>query len=76
LGRDRTLIVSTHILSDIDQICDHLGVMHQGRMIFAGPMQELRRRLRRDDISLELQGSDAELQQLAGQVRQMADIDA
>ncbi len=32
LGRHRTVVVSTHILSDIDQICDHLGVMHQGRM--------------------------------------------
>lgn len=74
LGKDRTLIVSTHILSDIDQICDYLGVMHQGRMIFAGPTHELRRRLRRDDFSLELQGPPGALEQLAGQANKLPEI--
>ncbi len=33
LAQTRTVVVATHILSDIDQICDHVGVMHEGRMI-------------------------------------------
>jgi ABC-2 type transport system ATP-binding protein len=65
LGRDRTIVVSTHILSDIDQICDHVGVMHQGRMIFSGSMQDMKRRLRSADFSLELAGGEAEIRGLA-----------
>ncbi|MHB0960146.1 MAG: ABC transporter ATP-binding protein [Pirellulaceae bacterium] len=56
LARTRTVVVATHILSDIDQICDHVGVMHEGRMIFSGSMRDVKQRLRRDDFCLELDG--------------------
>ena len=56
LGKTRTILVATHILSDIDQICDHVGVMYEGRMIFSGPMREMKRRLQRDEYSLEVEG--------------------
>jgi len=65
LGKTKTLVVATHILSDIDQICDHLGVMHEGRMIFAGSMHDLKYRLQRDEFSLELEGALADIQTLA-----------
>jgi ABC-2 type transport system ATP-binding protein len=76
LGKERTVVVSTHILNDIDQICDYLGVMHQGRMIFAGPMQELRRRLRHDDFSLELDGPEPDIERLAAQASRLEGVDA
>lgn len=63
LGKSRTVVVATHILGDIDQICDHVGVMHEGRMIFAGPMRDMKRRLRRDAFTLELEAGDQQLDQ-------------
>lgn len=59
LAHSRTIVVATHILSDIDQVCDHVGVMHEGQMIFSGTMEELKRHLRRDDAVLELAGEPA-----------------
>lgn len=56
LGQTRTILVATHILNDIDQICDHVGVMYEGRMIFSGPMREMKRRLLRDEFHLEVDG--------------------
>jgi len=67
LGKTRTVVIATHILSDIDQICDHVGVMHEGRMIFTGAMYDMKQRLRRDEISLELEGSDDDVLRLAQQ---------
>ncbi len=32
----RTIFFSSHILSDIQEICDRIGVIHAGRMIFLG----------------------------------------
>lgn len=64
LGRTRTVVIATHILGDIDQICDHVGVMHEGRMIFCGPMRDMKRRLRRDDFTLELEGAPDDLRRL------------
>jgi len=76
LGKTKTVVVATHILSDIDQICDHLGVMHEGRMIFTGSMQDMKRRLRRDGFSLELEGEIDNIQLLAQEVNNMEGIDA
>jgi ABC-2 type transport system ATP-binding protein len=67
LGKSRTVVVATHILSDIDQICDHVGVMHEGQMIYTGSMRDMKRRLRRDDFTLDLQGSPDDVARLAQQ---------
>jgi len=75
LGKTRTVVVSTHILSDIDQVCDYVGVMHEGRMIFSGPMQDMKRRLRRDDFLLEVGGEDREVQRLAAQISAAHGVD-
>ncbi len=75
LGKSRTVVVSTHILSDIDQVCDYVGVMHEGRMIFNGSMQDMKRRLRRDDFLLEVGGQDHEVQRLAVQMNAVEGVD-
>ncbi len=38
-----TVLVSSHLLSEVEQICTHLGVMSEGRLVAQGPTQELRR---------------------------------
>jgi ABC-2 type transport system ATP-binding protein len=76
LGKTHTIVVSTHILSDIDQICDHVGVMHEGRVIFCGPMHDMKRRLAREDFSLDLAGEPAELARLTAQVAGVEGIEA
>ena len=76
LGKTRTVIVATHILSDIDQICDHVGVMHEGRMIFTGSMQDMTRRLQRDDFSLDLEGESDDVTRLAQQANGLEGVEA
>jgi ABC-2 type transport system ATP-binding protein len=43
-------------------------------MIFSGPMQDMRRRLRRDDFSLTLAGPDADIQRVVDQARGIPDL--
>jgi ABC-type multidrug transport system ATPase subunit len=38
-----TVLVSSHLLSEVEQICTHLGVMSEGRLVAQGPTEELRR---------------------------------
>ena len=71
MGKTRTVLVATHILGDIDQICDHVGVMHEGRMIFTGSMREMKQRLRRDHFRLELEGQDEDIKLLAGRADEL-----
>ncbi|MEW1719342.1 alpha/beta fold hydrolase [Streptomyces sp. NPDC093109] len=37
----RTVIVSSHLLSEVEQSCTHLVVMHRGQLIQAGPVAEI-----------------------------------
>ena len=74
LGKNRTIVIATHILADIDQICDHVGVMHEGRMIFSGPMREMKRRLRHDDFRLELEGAADAIRSVAEQAGRLAGV--
>ena len=76
LGKTKTVVVATHILTDIDQICDHLGVMHEGRMIFTGSMQDMKKRLRRDGFSLELEGETDNIRLLAQEANNLEGIEA
>lgn len=37
----RTLIVSTHILADVESTCDHVAFLEGGRCVKSGPLKEL-----------------------------------
>ena len=42
LGRDGvTVFVSSHLLSEVEQVCTHVGVMSVGRMVWQGSLTEL-----------------------------------
>ena len=55
-GRDRTIIIATHILSDVERVCTDIGIIAQGRLIYDGPMAEMRRLARQRTISVEVDG--------------------
>ncbi|WP_327355927.1 alpha/beta fold hydrolase [Streptomyces sp. NBC_01304] len=37
----RTVIVSSHLLAEVEQSCTHLVVMHRGKLVQAGPVAEI-----------------------------------
>ena len=39
-----TVFVSSHLLAEVGQVCSHVGVMRTGRLVFQGPLEELRAR--------------------------------
>jgi ABC-2 type transport system ATP-binding protein len=50
-SKGKTIFFSSHILSDIDEICDRIGVIHDGKLFFTGTPVEFKQRFR--DESLE-----------------------
>jgi ABC-2 type transport system ATP-binding protein len=39
-ARGKTVFFSSHILNDVETLCDRVGVIHQGRMLFSGPTKD------------------------------------
>lgn len=36
-----TVLISSHILSDLADMCSNIGVIHQGKMVLEGPIDEI-----------------------------------
>ena len=45
LARQHTVILSSHILSEVQEVCDHLLIIHHGKKVAAGTPEELERSL-------------------------------
>ncbi|NLL48062.1 MAG: ABC transporter ATP-binding protein [Firmicutes bacterium] len=47
-----TVVFSTHILSDVERICDQIAVLEQGTLVLAGTLNEIQRQHRRNSYSI------------------------
>ncbi len=60
--RGCAIILSTHLLPDVDRVCDHALIMHQGRVRFVGSIDELRGARGRDtELNIEVKADAAKL---------------
>jgi ABC-2 type transport system ATP-binding protein len=57
LGKQKTIFVSSHILSDIDRVCTDVGVIGEGKGIFSGSIKDMKKIIRSRVIRLELEGN-------------------
>ena len=49
-GRGKTVIYSTHIMSEVEKLCDVIGIIHNGRLLAEGTLADLRRRYAETDL--------------------------
>jgi len=49
-ARGRTVFFSTHLLHDVDALCDRLAILHGGRLAFIGSPAECRRAFAAEDL--------------------------
>lgn len=40
LGKEKTVFVSSHILSDIDRMCTRVGIINEGKLIFSDTIKK------------------------------------
>jgi ABC-2 type transport system ATP-binding protein len=53
MERDVTVIISSHDLKEIDNICDKIGIMHEGRIIKEEKMDTLKEEVKRVQFAVE-----------------------
>lgn len=41
----KTIMISSHILSELEEVCDHIGIIEHGRLVFSGTLEEIHQRL-------------------------------
>jgi ABC-2 type transport system ATP-binding protein len=60
--RGCAIVLSTHLLPDVERVCDHAVIMHPGRIRFVGSIDELRGARGRDtELTVEVKAEAARL---------------
>lgn len=60
--RQMTVLVSSHNLRELEDICDHVGIIHNGRMVIEKPLDDLKGNIQKlqlvfkDDFPEDLEG--------------------
>lgn len=58
LGRTHTVILSSHILSEVSAVCDHVIMISGGKIVADAPLAELTAEKSLEDVFLELTDAD------------------
>ena len=75
LGGDHTLIVSTHILPEVSQICERVIVIHEGQIVATGQPQNLARTLLGSErVDIQVKGPQQEVLSVLGNVDGVKDV--
>ena len=48
--RGKTVVFSTHVMSEVEKLCDHVGIIHDGKLLAEGALPELRARFGIHDL--------------------------
>ena len=58
---ETTVIFSTHILSDVENICDEIGLLHNGKLALQGSLEEIKTLRKSEGFNIEFKSlEDAE----------------
>ena len=74
LAAQKTLIVSSHNLSDIDEVCNHAAVLSHGQLIYCGSLQDLKGRMRRNHYEIDLEGDQKAITKAVTAIRAMSEF--
>jgi ABC-2 type transport system ATP-binding protein len=74
LAAEKTLILSSHNLTDVDEVCNHAAVLNKGQLIFHGSLQELKGRIRKNHYELDLDGDQKSITKALGVLKAMKEV--
>jgi ABC-2 type transport system ATP-binding protein len=52
-----TIVLSSHVMDLVERLCDHIGVIHGGRVVASGPTEQLRNGRRLEDAFVDVVGA-------------------
>ncbi len=56
-GRGKTILLTTHDMSEADKMADRIGFLREGRLIKIGPVSEFKKVIKRNKLEVEFAGA-------------------
>lgn len=77
LGKEHTVILSSHILSEVSAVCDHILILSKGKLVAGDTPEGLGKRMRPANVfDMLVQGEPDMLRELLGKVRGLKSMTA
>jgi ABC-2 type transport system ATP-binding protein len=75
LGADRTVIISTHILSEVSTVCDRVIIINGGRILASESLTDLRAQLQRTRrLQVEVEGPEPQIRTMLEQIPRVTEV--
>ncbi len=62
--RGKTIILSTHVMEQVEQMCDDICLINKGKVMLSGKVRDIKKGYGRDTVLLEFDGDDSFLDEL------------
>jgi ABC-2 type transport system ATP-binding protein len=72
----KTIIISSHILPDIEEISDQIGILEAGKLVLDGDLETLRNHYGTSQRVIKLRVSAAETPLVAERLRQLPGVNS
>ncbi|MFM9914026.1 MAG: ABC transporter ATP-binding protein [Methylophilaceae bacterium] len=68
LGGEHSVILSTHILPEVEMVCDHVQIIHKGQLVFNGGIDVLKQQRQGNKLLLGLNNAPSldEIEKISG----------
>lgn len=75
MGKDRTVLLSTHILPEVQQVCDRVLIINKGHIVAEDTPQQLQARLTGSQrVSLQIRGDSQDVQPVISNVQGITQV--
>ncbi len=75
VGKERTVMLSTHILSEAQQLCDRILIINKGKIVAEDTPENLQARLTGTErVQIQVRGEAEELVEKIGQIKGIQDV--
>jgi ABC-2 type transport system ATP-binding protein len=74
LGREHTVLLSTHILSEVEASCSRVVVIDRGRLVAEGPTRDIRRMRRAPAVDVTTRGDLEEITRVLNAIDGVAKV--
>ena len=75
LGKNHTIILSSHILSEVSSVCDHIMIISHGKLVASDSPENLQKLLEgEEEQQLVIRGPKADLDKIVARMEEMDDL--
>ncbi len=72
----KTIMISSHILSELEEICDRIGIIEHGQLVFSGTLEEIRPRLGlQSKVRVKVLGEESRAMELLSALPQIQSVE-